>query len=141
MTSLDLIAQRVDLILFKYLMADEGIICDEGEGNVANGPYIKLKYSYKDTDVNIDEQSKIKMEKLVFLNDVIGLLKDIQVYFQVNGPYETIDEYVNCSEFTCNPGCSCSGSHIAFGGLNWCGKWDDGKIQKIVSEIDSMKLD
>jgi len=128
MTSLDLIAQRVDLILFKYLMSDEGIICDEGEGNVSNGPYIKLRYAYKDNEINMGEESEIKMKKLVFLNDIMGLLIDTQTYFQVNGPQETIDEHFNCSEFMCNPGCS-------------CGKWGDDKIQKMVSDIDCMKLE
>jgi len=94
--------QKIHELIEKHITNDGGVVCDEGKDG-------DFRYTYVDTTDG--EISDINHDKVVFLNDVMNIFNSILYYSNFEGPIETVDEYINCSEFICKPGCK-------------CGKWD-----------------
>ena len=96
-TMIDII-QKINELVDKHITNEGGVVCDEGkEGN--------FQYTYVDTANG--EICDINHDKVVFLNDAMNIFNSIIQYTNFEGPDETVDEYINCSEFICNPSCSC----------------------------------
>ena len=79
------IQSKIELILFNYIVSDEGIIDDEGLYNVPLEYDNNIRYTYSDTN-DIGERSIIEQKKLKFLNEVMDILSDIHLYIHQTDP-------------------------------------------------------
>jgi len=109
MPSLEDISHKVNQFIFNHHISEDGIVCDEGDGNqtMINGN--NRRWSYTNTN-EIGNRSVIEDIQLHMLNDVMEIMTTLQMYFSHNsdGPIETVDPHTSqCESFNCHPGCSC----------------------------------
>ena len=92
--------QKINNLIEKHITNEGGVVCDEGNEG-------RFRYTYVDTSLHLNKKCDINNDKLVFLNDVMDIFNSMLEYSNFEGPVETVDEYINCSEFICKPGCKC----------------------------------
>jgi hypothetical protein len=109
MQALEDISYKVNLFIFNHHISEDGIVCDEGDGNqtMVNGN--NRRWSYTNTS-EIGHRSELEDIQLHMLNDVMEIMTSLQMYFSHygDGPIETVDAHTSkCQSFNCHPGCSC----------------------------------
>lgn len=125
------IVKKIMEITNKHIISDDGVICDSNLEGCAS------KYRYTFIDSN-EKQNDIEHDKIIFINEVMDIFNDFIIMSEA--PIETSDEYINCSEFICKPGCSCG---------NW--KYEpyvqeenymneESNIQSMMEDIETMDI-
>lgn len=120
MASITDISYKINNLLYTYYHSEDGIICDEGKGNVDIEACQSLQYDFVDTNqsVNITEVEK---EKIRLLNDIMEIFMDFNRYITL---YEPIGS--GCQTYPCQPGCS-------------CGNWNDTTTTQSTTESTTME--
>ena len=121
------ISSKVCQIMHEFYQSEDGIICDNGKGNVFVVDGAPLQYDFVDSG-EIDERSEIEDQKIKFLNDIMDLFFDIQRYVTVNEPLRFDDDY----------GMDCSTELDKQMLLETVGEKDE--VETIVDQIDDMEL-
>lgn len=138
MSSLEEISTKVNEIIFYNLISQDGIVCDEGEGNVLlmNGQTCRWIYSNSNEIGN--GRTEQEDQQILYLNNTMNLLIEFQNFMAIRSeaPIETIDPYTSIhSELNCGPTCSCG---------NWDGTMveaTEDSVNNISDEINDMKID
>ena len=79
------IQQKIELILFNYIVTEDAIINDEGEHNVPLEYDNNVRYTYEDSN-DYGERSLVEQKRIKFLNEVMALLSDVHLYVYQNDP-------------------------------------------------------
>ncbi len=90
------ISHKVNQLLNEFYHCENGIICDNGKGNVLVVDGSPLQYDFVDSG-EIDTRSEIEEQKIKFLNDIMDLFYDIQRYVTFNEPLYNDDYVMDCS--------------------------------------------
>lgn len=100
----------IDIIhlINKHMNTSGGVVCDIGESSS------KYRYVFVDIGLGLGKNKEIDNAKIIFMNDVMELLIKFQSMIGEWGPYETIDEHIDCSEFICQPCCKCKNKEIDY---------------------------
>ena len=90
------ISSKVSQIMYEFYHREDGIICDNGKGNVFVVDGAPLQYDFVDSS-EISERSEIEDQKIKFLNDIMDLFFDIQRYVTLNESIDLDDYGMDCS--------------------------------------------
>ena len=121
------ISSKVSQIMYEFYHREDGIICDNGKGNVFVVDGSPLQYDFVDSG-EMDERSEIEDQKIKFLNDIMDLFFDIQRYVTLNESLQYDDDY----------GMDCSTELDKQMLLETVGEKDE--VETIVDQIDDMEL-
>lgn len=141
MQTLEDISLKINEFIFTHHISEDGIICDEGEGNLTMIHGNNRRWSYVNTN-EIDNRSETEDIQLHILNDAMDIIMNIQAQLQyhVSGGYpinikdnyisdaptETVDPHTSkCISLNCHPGCP-------------CGNWD--QYERYVQEENYMDM-
>lgn len=90
------ISSKVSQIMYEFYHREDGIICDNGKGNVFVVDGAPLQYDFVDSG-EMSERSEIEDQKIKFLNDIMDLFFDIQRYVTLNESIDLDDYGMDCS--------------------------------------------
>ena len=79
------IQQKIECLLFTYIVSEGAIINDEGEHNVPLEYDNNVRYTYEDSN-DYGERSLVEQKRIKFLNEVMDLLSDVHLYIHQNDP-------------------------------------------------------
>ena len=79
------IQQKIELLLFTYIIAEDAIINDEGVHNVPLEYDNNVRYTYEDSN-NYGERTLVEQKRIKFLNEVMDLLSDVHLYVYQSNP-------------------------------------------------------
>ena len=79
------IQQKIEYLLFTYIVAEDAIINDEGEHNVPLEYDNNMRYTYEDSN-DYGERSIVEQKRIKFLNEVMDLLSDVHLYVHQSDP-------------------------------------------------------
>ena len=82
---MELIQQKIELLLFNYIVSEDGIINDEGQYNVPLEYDNNVRYTYEDSN-DYGERSITEQKRIKFLNEVMDILSDVHLYIHQTDP-------------------------------------------------------
>ena len=138
--SLEEFYDRVNQIVFNHLISEDGAIVDEGENNIKMENYGNVRYNYINSN-DFGERNLAEQDQLIFLNEVMILMKDLtnyaELYGEFNKPIEVEDSNGEDEVFTC-PTCNKVSIHHE---PCYCNSWTHEKPENTVSNFDSVMND
>tara|TARA_B110001469_G_C9604313_1_gene300351 strand:- start:130 stop:516 length:387 start_codon:yes stop_codon:yes gene_type:complete len=88
-------------VIKTHLNNNGGVVCEIGDTDT------NYKYVFVDIGLGLGKRKSIDNAKVVFMNECMQILLELNSILNIETPIETVDEYINCSSFICGPDCSC----------------------------------
>ena len=134
---------RINQIIFNHLISEDGAIIDEGENNIKMENYGNVRYNYINSN-DFGERNLAEQDQLIFLNEVMILMKDLTNYAELYGEFsksiEVEDSNGEDEVFTC-PNCNKVSIHHE---PCHCNSWTQepavSNFESVVNDMDDMAI-